>query len=108
MGVDILNFQSLKKANNLAKNSFEKEYVTVYIKNRPKKFKIKNIGLKKKLLSYRVVLDYAEDFNLISNMLKYFTKQRKDFSLKDIVKYIDRNPILKKINSQNLTKYGYL
>ena len=108
MGVDILNFQSLKKANNLAKNSFEKEHVTVYIKNRPKKFKIKNIGLKKKLLSYRVVLDYAEDFNLISNMLKYFTKQRKDFSLKDIVKYIDRNPILKKINSQNLTKYGYL
>ena len=108
MGVEIVNFESLKKANKLTNNSYEKEHVTAYIYKRPNKFKIKNIGLKKKLLSYRVVLDYAEDFNLISNMLKYFTKQRKDFSLKDIVKYIDRNPILKKINSQNLTKYGYL
>ncbi len=108
MGVEIVNFESLKKANKLTKNSHEKEHVTAYIYKRPKKFKIKNIGLKKKLLNYRVVLDYAEDFKLISNILKYFSKQKKDFFLKDIIKYIDRNPILKKINNQNLTKYGYL
>ena len=64
--------------------------------------------LKKKLLNYRIVLDYIEDFKLISNILKHFNKQRKDFTLKDIIKYINRNPILKKKNSQNLTKYGYL
>ena len=108
MGVEILNFQSLKKANKLTKNSYEKEHVTAYIYKRPKKFKIKNVGLKKKLLNYRIVLDYTEDFKLISNILKHFNKQRKDFTLKDIIKYIDRNPILKKINSRNLTKYGYL
>ena len=108
MGVEILNFQSLKKANKLTNDGYEKEHVTAYIYKRPKKFKIKNVELKKKLLNYRVVLDYTEDFKLISNILKYFNKQRKDFFLKDIVKYIDKNPILKKINSQNLTKYGYL
>jgi|TARA_B100001971_G_scaffold214448_1_gene252000 spore coat polysaccharide biosynthesis protein SpsF len=106
MGVEILNFQSLKKANRLAKNNYEKEHVTAYIYRRPKKFKIKNVGLKKKLLNYRLVLDYTEDFMLISNILKHFNKQRKDFTLKDIIKYIDGNLILKKINSQNLTKYG--
>ena len=108
MGVEIVNFESLKKANKLTNNSYEKEHVTAYIYKRPNKFKIKNVGLKKKLLNYRVVLDYAEDFKLISNILKYFSKQKKDFFLKDIIKYIDRNPILKKINNQNLTKYGYL
>ena len=108
MGVEIFNFQSLKKVNKLAKSSYEKEHVTPYFFKRPKKFKIKNVGSKKKLLNYRVVLDYAEDFKLISNILKHFNKQRKDFTLKDIIKYINRNPILKKKNSQNLTKYGYL
>ena len=108
MGVEILNFQSLKKANQLTKNSYDKEHVTAYIYKNPKKFKIKNVGLKKKLLNYRIVLDYIEDFKLISNIQKHFNKQRKDFTLKDIIKYINRNPILKKKNSQNLTKYGYL
>ena len=108
MGVEILNFQSLKKANKLTKNSYDKEHVTPYIYKNPKKFKIKNVGLKKKLLNYRIVLDYKEDFKLISNILKHFDKQIKDFTLKDIIKYINRNPILKKKNSQNVTKYGYL
>ena len=108
MGVEILNFQSLKKANKITKNSYDKEHVTPYIYKNPKKFKIKNVGLKKKLLNYRIVLDYIEDFKLISNIQKHFNKQRKDFTLKDIIKYINRNPILKKKNSQNLTKYGYL
>tara|TARA_B100000470_G_C19741428_1_gene369403 strand:- start:340 stop:1071 length:732 start_codon:yes stop_codon:yes gene_type:complete len=108
MGVEILNFQSLEKANKLTKNSYDKEHVTPYIYKNPKKFKIKNVGLKKKLLNYRIVLDYIEDFKLISNIQKHFNKQRKDFTLKDIIKYINRNPILKKKNSQNLTKYGYL
>ena len=105
MGVEIFNFQSLKKVNKLAKSSYEKEHVTPYFLKRPKKFKIKNVGSKKKLLNYRVVLDYAEDFKLISNILKHFNKQKKIFTLKDIIKYIDRNPIAKKINSQNFTKY---
>ena len=108
MGVEILNFQSLEKANKLTKNSYDKEHVTAYIYKNPKKFKIKNVGLKKKILNYRLVLDYIEDFKLISKILKHFNKQRKDFTLKDIIKYINRNPILKKKNSQNLTKYGYL
>jgi len=108
MGVEILNFQSLEMANKSSNNNYEKEHVTVYVLKRPKKFKIGNIRLKKKLLNYRVVLDYAEDFKLISNILKHFNKQKKFFTLKDIIKYIDRNPILKKINSRNLTKYGYL
>ena len=108
MGLEILNFRSLKKANKLTKSSYDKEHVTPYIYKNPKKFKIKNVGLKKKLLNYRIVLDYIEDFKLISNILKHFDKQRKDFTLKDIIKYINRNPILKKKNSQNLTKFGYL
>jgi len=108
MGLEILNFRSLKKTNRLTTSSYDKEHVTPYIYKNPKKFKIKNIGLKKKLLNYRIVLDYKEDFKLISNILKHFNKQIKDFTLKDIIKYINRNPILKKKNSQNVTKYGYL
>lgn len=108
MGVEILNMQSLKKANKLVKNISEKEHVTAYIYKNPKKFKIKNIRLKKKLLNYRIVLDYIEDFQLISNILRHFKKQKKIFSLKNIIKYIDSNPLLKKKNNQNLTKYGYL
>ena len=107
MGVEIFNFQSLQSANKFAKNSYEKEHVTPYIRRRLKKIKIKNVGLKKKLLNYRFVLDYRGDFKLISNILKHFSKQRKDFSLKDIIKYIDKDPISKKINHQNLNRYGY-
>ena len=107
MGVEIFNFKSLENANKFAKNSYEKEHVTPYIRRRLKKLKIRNVGLKKKLLNYRFVLDYSEDFKLISNILKHFSKQRKDFILKDIIKYIDKNSISKKINNQNLTRYGY-
>ena len=99
MGVEILNFQSLEKANKSASNVHEKEHVTPYIYKRPKKFKIKNIGLKKKILNYRLVLDYIEDFKLISKILKHFNKQKKEYYLKDIIKYINKNPKVKKINS---------
>ena len=63
--VEIFSFRALEKAFRSAKNSYEREHVTPFIWDNPKKFRLfnyttlKNDNLYKK---YRLTLDYKEDF----------------------------------------------
>ena len=47
----------------------------------------------------RLTLDYAEDFIVIKKIFQNF-KKKKYFNLKKIIKFLDKNPNIKKINSK--------
>tara|TARA_B100000214_G_C23946086_1_gene618070 strand:- start:67 stop:876 length:810 start_codon:yes stop_codon:yes gene_type:complete len=93
--IEIFNFKVLKNSFNNAKKKYEKEHVTPYIWDNPKKFKIYNYSIskrKKYYEKYRLTLDYKEDYYLIWNIFKYLYSKYKYFSFNQIIKFLEKNP----------------
>ncbi len=93
--IEIFTFEALKKTYLSANQDFQKEHVTPFIWDNPKKFLIKNFVYKKiKNLynKYRLTLDYKEDYYVISKIYNALYFKNKFFSLEDILKYINKNP----------------
>ena len=53
----------------------------------------------------RLTLDYEEDFLFFSKIFDYFNKFKPDFSLSDVICYLDENPDVKNINAFKKVKY---
>jgi len=92
--IEIFPFQILKKTYFNAKKKHELEHVTPYIWDNPKKFKILNVRIFKTNLNYRkyrLTLDYLEDYYVIHNIYNSLYSKNKNFSLKDIIKFLNKN-----------------
>tara|TARA_B100001123_G_scaffold378781_1_gene447127 strand:- start:927 stop:1730 length:804 start_codon:yes stop_codon:yes gene_type:complete len=92
--IEIFNFKSLKKAFFKAKKNFQREHVTPYIWDNPKKFKIKNYDIffkKNYYKKYRLTLDYLEDYFVIWKIYNELYPKKKFFDLKDILLYLKTN-----------------
>ena len=95
--LEIFNFRSLETSAKNAKTKYDKEHVTPYIKKNLKKFDILKIDFKNSFKSYRLTLDYIEDYILIKKIFDALYVKNKYFGLKDVIKYIKMNK-LSKIN----------
>ena len=92
--IEIFKFKALKKAFLNANKDFEREHVTPYIWDNPKKFKILNFfNIKKKNYYnlYRLTLDYKEDYYVIWNIFNKLYPKKKKFELEDVIKYLKKN-----------------
>ncbi len=100
---EIMKYEALKKSWKEARHSFEREHVTQYIRRHPKMFhlqsKISTIG---DFSDHRWTVDEPEDFELVCRIYDYFLNEVKkpDFGYKDVCKYLNDNPQLKRINNQ--------
>ena len=99
-------FESLKCAWENAKLKSEREHVTPYIKKEKNKFKKKIIPYSKNLSHFRFTVDYKEDLELLEHILINL-KNKKIIHLNDIVKIVEKNPELIKINSFHKRNEGY-
>ncbi|MCR8744768.1 glycosyltransferase family protein [Romboutsia lituseburensis] len=96
LDTEIFSFEVLKIANLYASKKYQREHVTPYIyENTDKIYYYIN---KKDYSKYRWTLDTEEDFILISKIYDYFYKGEHNFYLDEIVKYMENNPDLYKIN----------
>ena len=99
--VEIFSFHALEKAFRSAKKSYEREHVTPFIWDNPKKFRLfnyttlKNDNLYKK---YRLTLDYKEDFFVIWGIFNALYKKKKYFELKHIIDFLKKRPKILKNN----------
>ena len=102
--VEIFKASTLSKAYKNAKTFYEKEHVTPYIWDNPRKFSIKNYWptyIKKTLHNrYRLTLDYLDDFLLISKVFNKLYFSDRKFSFLKILKYLKNNPDDVKINKK--------
>jgi len=108
MDVEVFPFSALEEAWREADLPSEREHVTSYIRNHPKKFKIKNLKNKKDLSRYRLTLDNKEDFILIKKIFDSLYLKNKNLSLADIIKFLKKNPELALINSHIRRNEGLL
>lgn len=103
--IEIFNFKSLKKSKNEAFLPSDKEHVTKYFW-KSKKFKCFRLDNKIDLSKYRYTIDIAEDFNLFKSIIREYRNFLK-IGMKDIVKFIDKNPNLIKYQKNIKRNFGW-
>lgn len=99
LDVEACTSHALLVADEYAIASFEREHVTPYIYQRPENFGIGHVMHVKNLSSHRWTVDTPEDFVLVEKILEHFLPENPDFSWKDVVEFIEKNPSLKSINA---------
>lgn len=99
-------FKSLESAWKHSKLKSEREHVTPYIKNQKNNFKQKIISYKKDLSRFRWTIDYEDDLKFSKFIFKNL-KNKNMVSLKNILKVLNENPELTKINSSHKRNEGY-
>ena len=99
--VEIIPMEILKQAWTEAKKDFEREHTTPFIWERPERFRTGNVEWETGLdlsMSYRLTIDYPEDYEFIKRVYEELYDEKKMFKLCDIMKLLDRKPEIKKIN----------
>jgi spore coat polysaccharide biosynthesis protein SpsF len=105
LDVEVFSFEALKTAWQHATLSSEREHVTPYIRNHGE-FRKKNVTAKNPYPSYRLTLDFPEDYQLIKQIYEGLGCTR--FYLDDINAYLKANPDLTLLNQRYTSNEGYL
>ena len=97
LDLEIISFQTLKKAHLNARSLYDQEHVTTYIKNDNN---LKKINIKNRLdySNIRITIDEFEDFELIKKIFSKFGK-KIFFSINDVINLYKNDKSLFKTNS---------
>jgi len=98
LDTEVFSFDALAKAWGEAKNDYEREHVTPYIKENPDKFKLLNVSNDVDLSHLRWTLDTKEDFEFIKVIYERIYPKKHMFFMKDILDLLQKEPELIKIN----------
>jgi len=106
-GFEIFSIDSMRESLKFAKGD-EKEHVTKYIRLNKKKFNINKFNGPKELFrkDLRLTIDNPEDLIVCKAIYDKFKKDAPLFSLKKIIKFLDKNPKYKRLTSK-YTLDGY-
>jgi spore coat polysaccharide biosynthesis protein SpsF len=108
LDTEVFKYYTLKDAWKNAKLCSEREHVTPYIRNNDNKFKIGNYKNSVDLSKYRWTLDNKEDYEFLSKIFALLSNENSYIKYKDVLKLLDENPELIKINSHIKRNEGYL
>lgn len=101
-GLDVQAFstKTLLNVSDFTRDPIDREHVSLYIYNHPKIFRLGTViaepGMRR---SYRLTVDEEDDLELTRRIYKFFYRRKRDFSAKDVISLLDRNPQLAKLNS---------
>lgn len=105
-GLDIegCSMPALEKAWKEAEKGYQREHCFPYIWENPNIFRIKNFtnpvqSEHNMFMTHRWTLDYPEDFEFITKVFEHF-KDKPDFSMYDVLEFLENNPEVAKINAQ--------
>lgn len=102
LDIDIIPASTFKKLNDEVKNPFYRECFYAYTMENPKSFRIYNLTNPVNLSSIRLTLDYPEDLILTRNIFNALVKKNKIFVMKDILKFLKKNPEVLEINKKRI------
>jgi len=100
MDVEVLNFQTLKKAHDETNDPANREHVTLYIRKHPNIFKQTNVINNQNLSSMRWTVDEKKDLELIRRIYNKLYRKGKIFSMPEILKLLEKEPGLLEINKK--------
>ena len=108
-GFEIINFDVLKKSYQKDKSLENIEHCDSYIIKNRKNFKMNVIKPKKNLQrdDLRLTVDTPFDLILTRKINEYFQNKKDPIPLLKIIKFLDNNPEIKKINSEIIMEHKY-
>ncbi len=96
---EIYNLSTLKFIKMKKRNTSLSEYMTWYVMNNKKYFKVNNVTLPKSLSrNYRLTLDYQEDLKMFNLLYEKLNKKKLKVNLSNIFHIMDKDRKLRDIN----------
>lgn len=107
MEVEIFKVSALEDANLKANDPEVREHGTLFIRQNPELYQIKNIEAPEKFYfpDLELEVDTEEDFYVISQVIKHFGN-RLDFSLEEILEFVKLNSDLFSMNKNILRRWS--
>ena len=103
--VEIFSFNALEIAWKSAKKMSEREHVTPYFFNNPKKFKIHHFKQQKDQSKFRYSIDRNEDYLVVLEILSRI--KTRPIKTSDIIELLTNDPKIMKLNSHIIPNEGY-
>jgi len=103
MDVEVFKVSALADADRRIDDPDIREHGTLYIRQNPTIYKVRNIEAPKKWYRPELELevDTEEDIYVVLKIFEHFySVKNKNFSINDIIEFMDDNPDLKKLNSE--------
>lgn len=94
--VEVFSFKALEEAWKKSKKPFEREHVTVYLRNKSNAFKIFNIVYHKDISHLRWTIDRKPDLEFVQQLVKKIKK--RPILMIDILETLKKEPHLSDIN----------
>lgn len=107
LDVEVFRFACLKQAWDEATLKSQREHVTPFLHQNPRRFKLGNFKNTKNLSQLRWTVDTQEDFKFVQQVLCRLYEVNPRFTMQDVVDLLDRSPELKNVNAMHHRNEGY-
>jgi len=106
LDTEVFSFAALERAWRDAKLPSQREHVTLYIRNHPELFRLANVVNETDLSAMRWVVDEARDLEFVREV--YRRLGNNIFFTEDVLRLLDGEPSLQKINGSIMRNEGLL
>jgi len=103
--IEIFNYKSLVKANNLKATPLEKEHVTNFFWKKKKIFKSKIEKLNTDLSKYKFSIDYKNELYLVKKIINSLNKKKLKGTAKQIINVIKKDSTMNKLSINSKVKF---
>ena len=103
---EYITFEAMRKAQKRTNKKEYLEHVTNYVYTNPKEFRIKYWNVPQDLLreDVRLTIDTLEDFEICKVIIEYLNTHNLDWNYKNILNYLENNPMLSQKMRENIKK----
>lgn len=92
--VEVMTAQALAAAAREAKDAYDREHVTPYIRNRPRRFRQAHLTLAQDLSELRWTVDRPEDFAFVRAVFQRLHPEDPEFGMQDVLELLEERPDL--------------
>ena len=97
--IEIFPIKTLEWLDREVKNPLHREWLSCYIFEQPKKFRIYNFKSKANLSEQRWTIDYPEDLKFVREIFKALGRHNRIFHMDEVVRFLKDNPHVAAINA---------
>lgn len=99
LDAEIISMKTLGEVHQKAQLASQREHVTLYVRDNEQNFKIGSWKFHHDFSNLRWTVDNCEDFELVEAILKRICKAKPNFSMLDVIRFLENNPQLQDKNA---------